>query len=68
MYQWYQNAARCYIYLADVSKLDSGVDDKMVWEEAFRKSRWFTQGWTLQELIAPRLVGFFQLKRQITRE
>ncbi|KAF4629991.1 hypothetical protein G7Y89_g8153 [Cudoniella acicularis] len=32
------------------------------WEEALRKSRWFTRGWTLQELIAPRLVNFFSLE------
>ena len=29
------------------------------WESAFRKSRWFTRGWTLQELIAPPSVEFF---------
>ena len=59
MFQWYQNAARCYVYLSDVSKPDTGADDQSAWEEAFRKSRWFTRGWTLQELIAPRLVDFF---------
>ncbi|APA15329.1 hypothetical protein sscle_14g100990 [Sclerotinia sclerotiorum 1980 UF-70] len=59
MFRWYQNAARCYVYLSDVSKPDTGVDDQRAWEEAFRKSRWFTRGWTLQELIAPRLVDFF---------
>ncbi|KAN0104318.1 Tetratricopeptide repeat domain containing protein [Hyaloscypha variabilis] len=34
------NAARCYVYLSDVSKPDIGADDQSVWEEAFRKSRW----------------------------
>lgn len=29
------------------------------WESAFRKSKWFTRGWTLQELISPTLVEFF---------
>ncbi|KAF1960353.1 hypothetical protein CC80DRAFT_582921, partial [Byssothecium circinans] len=29
------------------------------WESAFRSSRWFTRGWTLQELLAPKLVDFF---------
>ncbi|CCD42655.1 similar to kinesin light chain 1 [Botrytis cinerea T4] len=62
MYRWYQNAARCYVYLSDVSKSDTEVDDQRVWEEAFKKSRWFTRGWTLQELIAPRLVDFFSLE------
>ncbi|KAF8850969.1 HET-domain-containing protein [Acephala macrosclerotiorum] len=59
MFRWYQNAARCYVYLSDVSKPDIGLDDQRAWEEAFRKSRWFTRGWTLQELIALRLVDFF---------
>ncbi|KAM3083789.1 hypothetical protein ACMFMF_001154 [Clarireedia jacksonii] len=59
MFRWYQNAARCYVYLSDVSKPDTGVDDQRAWEKAFRESRWFTRGWTLQELIAPRLVDFF---------
>jgi hypothetical protein len=59
MFRWYQNAARCYVYLSDVSKPDTRADDQRAWEEAFRKSRWFTRGWTLQELIAPRLVDFF---------
>jgi hypothetical protein len=59
MFRWYENAARCYVYLSDVSKPDNGVDDQRAWEEAFRNSRWFTRGWTLQELIAPRLVDFF---------
>ncbi|KAL8881573.1 MAG: hypothetical protein Q9198_001245 [Flavoplaca austrocitrina] len=59
MFRWYQNAARCYVYLSDVSKPETGVDDQRAWGEAFRKSRWFTRGWTLQELIAPRLLDFF---------
>jgi hypothetical protein len=59
MFRWYQNATRCYVYLSDVSKPHTGQDDQMVWQKEFRKSRWFTRGWTLQELIAPRLVEFF---------
>ncbi|KAL5372603.1 hypothetical protein DPSP01_013357 [Paraphaeosphaeria sporulosa] len=58
MFRWYQNAARCYVYLSDVPKAD-GVDREIAWIDAFRTSRWFTRGWTLQELIAPRLVDFF---------
>lgn len=38
------------------------MDDQRAWGEAFRKSRWFTRGWTLQELIAPRLLDFFSLE------
>jgi hypothetical protein len=33
------------------------------WESAFRKSRWFTRGWTLQELLAPETVEFYSRDR-----
>jgi hypothetical protein len=54
MYRWYQEAEVCYVYLSDVpSGTDScGLDPK------FAGSRWFTRGWTLQELIAPSSVIF----------
>ena len=34
------------------------------WEDAFRASRWFTRGWTLQELLAPASVEFFSVEGQ----
>ncbi len=55
MFYWYRNAARCYVYLGDVS-VSAGSPP---WESSFRNSRWFTRGWTLQELLAPALVEFF---------
>jgi hypothetical protein len=48
MFRWYKNAKRCYAYLSDVSLATWDMDDKC----SFRNSRWFTRGWTLQELIA----------------
>jgi hypothetical protein len=62
MFRWYQNAARCYVYLTDVSKPENRANDQRAWEEDLRKSQWFTRGWTLQELIAPKLVDFFSLE------
>jgi hypothetical protein len=61
MFRWYRNAANCYVYLADVSTAGFDANDKssQPWDLAFRKSRWFTRGWTLQELIAPATVEFF---------
>ncbi|RDX49355.1 HET-domain-containing protein [Lentinus brumalis] len=56
MYKWYAGAAVCYAYLHDVPSCHN-VDRDGVARE-FRKSRWFTRGWTLQELIAPRCVIF----------
>ncbi|KAF4629944.1 hypothetical protein G7Y89_g8198 [Cudoniella acicularis] len=59
MFRWYRNAARCYVYLTDVSINDQVDLSLQPWEAAFRNSRWFTRGWTLQELIAPLSVEFF---------
>lgn len=57
MFHWYQRAVRCYVYLSDVSK--SVGEEEESWKLAFRKSRWFTRGWTLQELLAPSSVVFY---------
>ena len=62
MFGWYRNAAKCYVYLSDVSIIKRKESDQFfefTWESAFRASRWFTRGWTLQELLAPRSVEFF---------
>ncbi|KAL9628229.1 MAG: hypothetical protein Q9204_006020 [Flavoplaca sp. TL-2023a] len=57
MYAWYEKADVCYVYLVDVSW--SG--DWETTREEFRGSAWFTRGWTLQELLAPKEVMFFDL-------
>jgi hypothetical protein len=51
MFAWYSNARVCYAYLEDVggSTVDAGLP----------KAKWFTRGWTLQELLAPRRVEFY---------
>jgi hypothetical protein len=65
MFRWYRDAAKCYVYLSDVSiakrKRSTSLSD-FAWESAFQASRWFTRGWTLQELLAPRSVEFFSLE------
>jgi hypothetical protein len=55
MFRWYQNAKRCYVFLSDVANHTSKIDSK----SAFKQSRWFKRGWTLQELLAPHSVEFF---------
>ncbi|KAF1359346.1 HET-domain-containing protein [Lizonia empirigonia] len=60
MFQWYQNAARCYVFLSDVStSAATETAPCSDWEASFRASAWFSRGWTLQELIAPVSVEFF---------
>jgi len=51
MYLWYSKAAICYAYLSDVESREAEDPELVFW--SFKKSRWFTRGWTLQELIAP---------------
>jgi hypothetical protein len=58
MFKWYEKAERCYVYLADVS-VRAGQLSHTEWESALRNSRWFTRGWTLQELLAPKIVVFY---------
>ena len=66
MFRWYKNAAKCYVYLSDVLIPDDEVENNsnLDVESVFRTARWFTRGWTLQELIAPRCVEFFSQKRE----
>jgi hypothetical protein len=51
MFAWYESSKKCYVYLSDVREADSAVQ--------FPASKWFTRGWTLQELLAPKEVEFF---------
>jgi hypothetical protein len=52
MWNWYQRANVCYVFLDDTGHEDlvPGRDDKI---------RWFSRGWTLQELLAPPLIHFY---------
>ena len=47
MFRWYQEASVCVVFLADVPS------------SRFDESSWFTRGWTLQELLAPDKVLFY---------
>ncbi|OAG03713.1 kinesin light chain [Paraphaeosphaeria sporulosa] len=65
MFRWYKNAAKCYAFLSDVSAPTPDAQlHQDTWEASFRKSRWFTRGWTLQELLAPASIDFFSLEGQ----
>lgn len=48
MFKWYADAAVCFAFLSDVDS-----------HQTFAESLWFTRGWTLQELVAPREILFF---------
>ncbi|KAF9872328.1 hypothetical protein CkaCkLH20_10155 [Colletotrichum karsti] len=53
MFKWYEAAEVCFAYLSDVPPTKDATDP------AFVKSRWWTRGWTLQELLAPSKLDFF---------
>ncbi|KAK7421601.1 hypothetical protein QQX98_002068, partial [Neonectria punicea] len=52
MYKWYETSAICYVYLQDVASVRRSF-------AGFSRSRWFKRGWTLQELVAPKAVEFY---------
>ncbi|KAF1980772.1 HET-domain-containing protein [Aulographum hederae CBS 113979] len=54
MFQWYQDASVCFAYLEDIV----GAPDKLWFGFRINESRWFTRGWTLQEVIAPEAITF----------
>ncbi|OTA54508.1 HET-domain-containing protein [Hypoxylon sp. EC38] len=64
MFQWYRDSFICYAYLSDLSidLLDSDKDEGNTMESGFSNCRWFTRGWTLQELIAPKALDFYDCK------
>ncbi|KAL1613181.1 hypothetical protein SLS60_001413 [Paraconiothyrium brasiliense] len=73
MFRWYQKAVKCYVYLSDVHAplcvpASATKDEVFAWRDAFeadiKRSKWFTRGWTLQELIAPGIVEFFDAKER----
>ncbi|KAJ8108776.1 hypothetical protein OPT61_g7938 [Boeremia exigua] len=53
MFRWYQKAQTCYVHLADVK------GSVFIGRQQLGRAKWFTRGWTLQELIAPLDMGFY---------
>ena len=52
MFQWYSEADLCLAYISDYDAVSAD-------SETLARSRWFERGWTLQELIAPKFVSFY---------
>ncbi|KAL8341599.1 hypothetical protein RB598_003502 [Gaeumannomyces tritici] len=55
MYRWYNQARVCFVFLADLASHSEPTE----LEGALGRCRWFTRGWTLQELIAPVAIEFY---------
>ncbi|KAL8797318.1 MAG: hypothetical protein Q9195_000472 [Heterodermia aff. obscurata] len=69
MYAWYKDSQVCYAFLSDVKEV---AEDLLAPGSSFRTSRWFTRGWTLQELLAPEKLVFlnsnWQTIGQLTKD
>ncbi|KAI4640823.1 hypothetical protein J4E93_008416 [Alternaria ventricosa] len=52
MFRWYRDAVICYAYISDVKSGDP---------HSLSECRWLTRGWTLQEMIAPDRVHFYDM-------
>jgi len=62
-FAWYKHCALCMVYLSDFRHKpppDIREDDTFI--QRLAMSRWFSRGWTLQELIAPRNVTFYDFE------
>ncbi|KAH6694100.1 heterokaryon incompatibility protein-domain-containing protein, partial [Plectosphaerella plurivora] len=60
MFRWYHESVVCYAFLSDVPpEAESDKAEDFEPYSVFRGSRWFTRGWTLQELLAPAHVVFY---------
>ncbi|KAI6151171.1 hypothetical protein BKA82DRAFT_771875 [Pisolithus tinctorius] len=59
MYRWYQHSGVCYAYLHDVETTFPMKQDKSRFSKSNGWPEWFMRGWTLQELIAPSEIQFF---------
>ncbi|KAI3318437.1 heterokaryon incompatibility protein-domain-containing protein [Xylariaceae sp. AK1471] len=56
MYAWYAGSGKCFAYLSDFDPSNHNIPTP---NAHFLSSRWFSRGWTLQELIAPSDVEFY---------
>ncbi|KAI1465527.1 heterokaryon incompatibility protein-domain-containing protein [Daldinia caldariorum] len=65
MFRWYQQAAVCFVWLCDMALEPIDFWDtspgpyKRVTPDVLRECKWTTRGWTLQELLAPSVVKFY---------
>ncbi|KXH68831.1 HET domain-containing protein [Colletotrichum salicis] len=55
MFHWYSDAVICYVFLSDLPAQDPCDLNP----QSFLNCKWFTRGWTLQELLAPVAVEFY---------
>ncbi|KAI0185657.1 hypothetical protein EV127DRAFT_463723 [Xylaria flabelliformis] len=68
MFNWYNEAEWCFVHFSDVASVEDTTLGRRAGGytlEALQGARWFTRGWTLQELIAPAYLVFLSQDWQI---
>ncbi|KAI0968561.1 hypothetical protein F4678DRAFT_442126 [Xylaria arbuscula] len=64
MFKWYREARLCITYLADVKRdVELPITSPRVFKRTYSEefSEWFFRGWTLQELLAPQEMQFYDM-------
>lgn len=59
MFQWYRRATVCYVFLPDLTLPIPALQAVEKLRAGIEHCRWLTRSWTLQELIAPAHIHFF---------
>lgn len=63
MFLWYVKSATCYAYLSDLPAVPKDILEDWTRHDLIKgyleRCRWFTRGWTLQELVAPKNILFY---------
>jgi len=59
MFNWYGRSGACFVYLSDLKAKDPKAENTLDTLDGLENCLWFSRGWTLQELIAPEEIIFF---------
>jgi hypothetical protein len=57
MWRWYCEAKVCFVYLSDLSLKKRKLDTDPL--DTLKDCKWFTRGWTLQELVASKRIEIY---------
>jgi hypothetical protein len=65
MFRWYKESTVCFVHLNDMDSLlgtaswTASPRPMELLKSRLEQCRWFTRGWTLQELVAPKIMMFY---------
>ncbi|KAI0854594.1 hypothetical protein F4860DRAFT_105828 [Xylaria cubensis] len=63
MLKWYKDARLCVTYLFDVKRNDDATGEKVFCStlKENQLAKWVSRGWCVQELLAPKVVEFYDM-------